>query len=202
MSKPKLVLSIVLVLLSISLLTVTVTAANGTGTVYAYSDSSYTTLLPIDSNAGGSWVVLNGQTVYIQIAGITEFSVGQSIEVSLGTPYGAVILGTFTVKTLSSGAGNGLTGVGDAANRISWVVGDINGVTVNIPYCTTITVHYRSAAGGETYVASGILTGGQNHLHVVPEYILGTAGALISVAAAVGGFALIRRRKLVSQIPT
>jgi hypothetical protein len=201
MNKTKMTLSVLLVLLCVSLLAVAVMADPGTGngTVFAYSDSAYTNPLPQDSSAGGSWVVINGETVYLQIAGITEFSLGQSIEVSLGTPYGAVILGTFTVKTLTSGAGSGLVGVGDTANPINWLVGDLDNdgdTDVEIPYCTTITVHYRSAAGGETWVASGMLIGGANHLHVIPEYILGTAGALMSFAAAVGVFTLAKRRKL------
>ncbi len=195
----KLMLSTISIFMAFSILTGTVLAANGSGTVFTYSNAAYTVPLTTDNAAGGvggSWVVVDGQTVFIQIAGITEFSVGQSIEVSIGTPSGSVVLGTFVVKTLASGAGVGTIGVGDASAPISWMVGDMDmdrDVDVEFPYCTTMTVHYRSVTGGETYVASGILTGGANHLHVVPEIpLIGTVGASIAMFS---GLAVKMRRK-------
>jgi hypothetical protein len=199
-----LVLSIVLVLLSISLLVVTATAepVNGAGTVYAYSDL-YDTPLPTDSNAGGSWMVHNGETIYLQIAGIpeTEFGLGEFVEVRIGyTDAGGVkhtqYLGTHLVKILVSGAGEGQPGVGDSFYSISWIVGVFECQVIYVPYCSICNVEYRSVTGDKVYVASGTLAGGQNHLHVVPEFIFGTAGALMSVAAAAGVFALAKRRKL------
>jgi hypothetical protein len=196
-----LALSIVLVLLSISLLVVTATAepVNGAGTVYAYSDL-YDTPLPTDSNAGGSWMVHNGDHIYIQIAGITEFAVEERIQVWIGyTDAGGVkhtaYLGTRTVKILVSGAGEGQPGVGDSFYSISWIVGVFECQVIYVPYCSICNVEYRSVTGDKVYVASGTLAGGQNHLHVVPEFIFGTAGALMSVAAAAGVFALAKRRK-------
>ena len=198
MNKPKLVLSILSILVSFSLLAVTVTAATGNGSTFAYSDL-YSTLLPTDSNAGGSWMVINGQTVYIRIAGITEFTVGSTIEVSLGTPYGAVILGTYTVNPITTGDGSGTNGVGFVSAPIDWLVGDLDNdgdVDVEIPYCTTMTVHYRSAAGGPVYVCQGTLSGGVNHLHLmIPEVPLGAVMAGGAMLAAFGAFAGLRERR-------
>lgn len=198
-NKPKLILSILLVFLSFSLLAVTVRAS---GSLYAYTNSGYSSLCPTDSNAGGSWSVANGQTIYIQIAGITGIS--GSVEVRVGYTDDALVshtatLGTFALKTLTSGAGSGTVGVGDAAAPISWVVGEFSDGTIFIPYCKTMVVQYRSAAGGPVIIADGTLAGAQSHLHQnydVPESILGTAGALMSLAGAVGVFALVKRRKL------
>ena len=197
MKKLKMILAIFLVSVTFSLLTLTVHAAQGSGTLFAYSNAGYTALLPTDNYAGGSWVVQNGDTVYLQIAGITEFNVGTNIQVIVGYTDSNNVghdftMGSFPVKVLTSGAGTGLNGVGDEDQPMILQVGVFdNGEVVYIPTCNTMTVHYRLSSTTPTYVAAGTLVGGESHLHVVPEYLYGGLAAVITCFV---GFATFRSR--------
>jgi hypothetical protein len=188
-----LVISLVsLVLLVLSTFVCGAMGAIGEGILYVYTDAGYTTLAPTDSH--GFYLVGPGQTVYIQIVGITEFSLGAGVLVKISYD-GYVRSWTKTVKTLTSGQlGNG---VGDASDSIIWTVGEFDGgVYVEIPFCTTLTVHYKNSSGtGPDYVSSGIIST-IGHIHVVPETSLGTIGSLLGLFAALGVFVLTKQRKL------
>ena len=189
--KSKLILAIVLVFLSFSLLISAVQAVSrGTGTLYAYSDASYTTLLPNDSSAGGTAMsVTNGQTIYIRITAISEFAIGDSINVVVKWGGGGhhATLGPSAVKTLTSGEGAGTLGV-----EVSWVVGLFDGpVVVYIPYCETMVVDYGIASDSYNALNAFASSPPQGHLHVIPEYLY---GGLAAMAACFGGLIVFKSR--------
>ena len=177
--------------MSFSLLLSTVNAvARGTGTLYAYSDADYTTLLPNDSSAGGTAMsVTNGQTIYIQIADISEFDVGDLINVVVkwgGGGYHAT-LGPSEVKILTSGEDAGTLGV-----EVLWVVGVFDGpVTVYIPYCETMIVDYGTSSDSYNAINAFASSPPQGHLHVIPEYLY---GGLAAMAACFGGLIVFKSR--------
>jgi hypothetical protein len=203
MNKSKFSLYILLAVLSFSLLTITVMADSvGNGTLTAYSDSGYTSILPNDSSAGGTAMsVYDGQTIYLQISGITEFTSGTQIYVRVkwGADGGHIAtLGPFTVHTLTSGNGTDKLGVGDDSEPIAWTVGVFDDATVEIPYCNTMPVDYGTTFTGknkDNVMAKNAFgtTPPQGHLHVIPELpIIGTAGASIAMFA---GLAIKMKRK-------
>lgn len=167
----------------------TASAKIGTGTLYVYYDSGYTN--PVVRNAQGQFEVLPGDTVYLQIAGITEFEEGDEIIVKICWNFTEVI--PATVKNLTSGAGIHQIGVGDADDPIPWTVGYFNGTYYPIPYCNTMTVHYTMKPGPDyvsippSYDANGRMSTSA-HLHSVPENPVGTLGALLAVLATLGVF--------------
>jgi len=179
MKIPKLFTSIILIFSLITLITPISYAAQGTGILYVYWDASYTSL--VGQNQQGQYDVYPGVQVYIQIAGITEFGVGTEITVKICWS-GHVKTLVRTIKTLTSGNGAGLAGVGDAADPIQWTVGDFNDGFYEIPYCETMTVHYKN--GRPDYIAQFMDANGRMtvaHLHSVPENPLGTLGTISAI---------------------
>ncbi len=174
----------------------TASAAIGTGTLYVYYDSGYTD--PVNRNEHGQFEVLPGDTVYIQIAGITEFEEGDEIIVKICWDHTKTI--PATVKNLTSGAGFNLTGVGDADSPIPWIVGNFDDGNYSIPYCETMTVHYTRKPGPDylttppEYDAKGQMST-VAHLHSVPENPVGTLGTLLVVLATLGVF-MAKGRKI------
>jgi len=191
-----LVVSLVLVVFSVIVSGAIGNPDIGTGILYVYTDAGYTTLAPMEPHPGGNggYLVGPGQTIYIQIAGITEFSIGASVLVKISYN-GYVKTWTKIVKSLTSGQLG--DGVGDASDPIIWSVGEFDGgVYVDIPFCTTLTVHYKDISGtGPDYVASGIIST-VGHIHVIPETPLGTIGPLLGLFAALGVVVLTKQRKL------
>ena len=177
--------------MSFSLLISAVQAVSrGTGTLYAYSDPSYTTLLPRDSSASGTAMsVTNGQTIYIRITDISEFDIGDSINVVVkwgGGDHHAT-LGPSAVKMLTSGEGVGKLGV-----EVSWVVGVFDGpVIVYIPYCETMIVDYGTSSDSYNAINAFASSPPQGHLHVIPEYLY---GGLAALGACFVGFAAFKSR--------
>lgn len=175
----------------------------GAGHLYIYLNSNYTTLASQDDK--GFYEVFPGQEVYIQIANITEFNIGKNVIVKIGFEVDGndytYITGPLTVKTLTSGAGENLPGVGDASQVIAWTVGQYNDPTpsnyIDIPPCSTITVHYKDASGtGPEFVTYDAtppcITA---HLHVIPGNPFGTLGAISLLLVGFGAFLLIKNRK-------
>jgi len=171
----------------------------GDGVLYVYTDSSYTPLAPWDSCGGpggknAHFAVMNGEIVYIQISGITEFTVGQTITVEIDVEIGGVEhkkTWTKTVKNLASG--NGGIGVGDHLDPITWTVGTFDDGTYPIPYCTTFPVKYRALTGGDKIIATGILSQ-IGHMHVIPDLPFGILAAIGACFAGLGAFRLRRRK--------
>lgn len=173
----------------------------GTAQLYVYMDSDYTALVSQDDK--GFWEVLPGQEVYIQIANITEFGLGEMVIVKIGFQKTYITV-PLVVKNLTSGEGTGLLGVGDASQNIKWKVGQYNdpppGGYIDIPSCTTMTIHYKDASGtGPDYVTYDTtppcITA---HLHVIPGNPVGTLGAISILLAGFGGYLLIKNRKAIS----
>jgi len=174
----------------------------GTGQLYVYIDSDYTALAPQDNK--GFYKVYPDQEVYIQIANITEFSIDEDIIVKIGLGVDGnsytYTVGPLVVKTLESGEGQGLPGVGDENQQILWKVGQHDGGYIDIPPCNTITVHYKDASGtGPDYVTYDVtppcITA---HMHVIPGNPVGTVGAILLLFAGFGAYLLIKNRKTIS----
>ena len=166
----------------------------GEGKLYIYWDSGYNNLVNQDEH--GFYEVLPGATIYIQIAGISEFSTGDGIAVKIGFEDHTKTFYPVTVKTLTSGNGTGQDGVGDAADPIEWTVGYFDDGYHDVPVCSTMTVHYKykspdylatvyDARRGMSVVA---------HLHAVPENPLGTLGAISALFIGLWLFLLGRGR--------
>lgn len=169
------------------------------GHLYVYADSDYTTLVPQDEK--GFWEVGPNQAVYIQIANITEFGLDDNVIVKIGFEVDGndytYTTGPFAVKTLESGEGQGLPGVGDENQKIMWEVGQYDSGSVDIPACTTITVHYKDASGtGPDYVTYDAtppcITA---HMHVIPGNPVGTLGAISLLVAGFGAYLLVKTKK-------
>lgn len=165
----------------------------GSGVLYVYTDAGYNTLAPT-GQPPGAFVVLPGQTVYIQIAGITEFNVGDSVLVKICWQTHVKTL-TMTVEILTSGH-PGARGVGDAAHPIAWTVGEFDDGYFDIPYCETMTVHYKKSSGSSPdYVAQGLLAS-VGHMHAIPETPFGTITPLLVLFVALGVFVAVKQKKL------
>ncbi len=190
MKRLALVVSVILVLLSLSISSVM--AYIGSGVLYVYTDSAYNVLAPT-GDPQDAFKVLPSQIVYIQVAGINEFNVGDSVLVKICWD-SHVKTYTMTVKTLGSGQ-TGAIGVGDSADPIVWTVGEFDDGTFDIPYCETITVHYKDVSGtGKEYIAAGLIRG-VGHVHVIPEVPFGTIASLFGLFAALGVFTLAKTKK-------
>ena len=162
------------------------------GILYVYLYSNYTGEAPEDGIY--KYSVLPGQPIYIQIADITEFEEDDLIQVRIGWEGYEEIFENIPVHNLTSGAGSGKVGVGDADNPIQWIVGEFEGEQIDIPYCETLVVRYRNNTGtGRTYVARGEIRP-VRHLHIIPENYLGTLGVTIAAVAGLGAFTLIEKR--------
>jgi len=165
-------------------------------TLYIYTDDDYehpADLAPTDEH-GFFEAVLN-QLVYIQIAGITEFESGDLVQVKISYNGYVKTWTNVEVHILTTGGGQGTLGVGDASAPLGWQVGWFDGgVFVEIPYCETLTVHYKDATGtGPEYVAGGTIKS-VGHLHVIPENPLGTIGPLMASLVGIIAFALVKKR--------
>lgn len=150
-------------------------------TLHIYTDNAYTSLAPTDKH--GYYNVTDGETVYIQIASITEFSSGDHVIVKVCWSSNDVShIKTYTnvlVHSLSSGQGVGTTGVGDNEYPIAWIVGDFDDGYYQIPYCQTLTIHYKANSNtGPEYVAGGTIMQ-VGHLHVIPG---NPVGSIIPIA--------------------
>mgnify|MGYP000082396047 FL=1 len=180
-------LSLILVLIFLSVYSIKPASAKiGSGRLYVYMDPDYTTLVPKDDN--GHYMVFTGQTVYIQIANITEFEVGNLIHVKICWEDHTKWFINLTVKILTSGIGAGEVGVGDKDDPIEWVVGEFEDGTYNIPDCETITVHYTYQKRPEYITINDEFPTYPSivaHMHsVIPEVPLGTLTVLILMFGA------------------
>jgi hypothetical protein len=150
-----------------------VSAESGSGVLYVYEDSNYSILVGTDVN--GKYEVTPGQTVYIKIVGIESEFTSVKVRVSYQEiPGQATDLGTFTVLDPT-----GTRYVGDPSNPIVWTVPS------DAIICFTYVVQYRNAlVQSSVHVACqpGIIRPG--HLHVVPEYPLGTITGIAMCFAA------------------
>jgi len=200
MLKSRVVLAIVLGLTVLSTVIYYSSASIGNGQLYVYIDSEYAILAHQDEK--GFYEVFPGQEVYIQIAGITEFGLGETIIVKIGFEVEGndytYTAGPFAIKTLESGEGLGMPGVGDENQIILWQVGEHDSDYTEIPPCNTITVHYKDSSGrGPDYVTYDVtppcITA---HLHVIPLNPAGTLGAIVLVFLGFGVFLRFKSRKL------
>lgn len=169
----------------------------GTGQLYVYLDADYTILAPQDDK--GFYEVFPGQEVYIQIASITEFSLDETVIVKICFSC-TYTTGPLVVKNLESGEGQDLPGVGDTNQKILWKVGQHDDGYIDIPPCTTITVHYKDASGtGPDYVTYDTTPPCVTaHLHAVPANPVGTIGVISLLIAGFGTYVLIKNRKTIS----
>lgn len=196
---------LLLTILGVAMLLTTMHPASakiGTGQLYVYIDSDYTALAPQDNK--GFYKVYPDQEVYIQIADITEFGLDEDVIVKIGLGVDGnsytYTVGPLAVKTLESGEGQGLPGVGDENQQILWKVGQHDSGYIDIPPCNTITIHYKDASGtGPDYVTYDVtppcITA---HMHVIPGNPVGTVGAILLLFAGFGAYLLIKDRKTIS----
>jgi len=189
----------ILIVGSIMLLTiVSVGLCAVSATLYVYTDADYdpTHLAPVEYPGSGAYQVFPSQIVYIQIASIAEFASGDLVQVKISYKTYVKTWNNVEVHTLTSGDGQGTLGVGDASAPLMWQVGLFDGdVYCEIPFCETLTVHYKDASGtGTEYVAGGVLKK-VGHLHSVPETQLGTIGPLMASLVGIIGFVLVKKRK-------
>ena len=68
-------------------------------------------------------------------------------------------------------------------------------IAPNAPYCTTYTVHYKDADGDptHTYIAQGTVMN-TGHLHIVPEFALGTIMPIASTLLGLVLYSNYRRK--------
>ncbi len=172
----------------------------GDGTLYVYIDL-YTTEAPLDTPPPHTYLVNPSQIIWIQIAGITEFTFPDLVRVKICFDVGAADYSlTFSdvpVHVLGSGVGAGENGVGDADHPIAWAVGQYDdpppGGFVEIVFSSTITVHYKNNDGsGTEYVANGLIAR-VGHIHVIPQIPWGTIGP--SFVFLIGLVVFVRARK-------
>lgn len=179
---------LVLLTLIASCLTVSVGLSTiGNGTLYVYTDPHYTNEAPISEGHNRMYLVVLNQTIYIQIANITEFGEGETLIVKVGwedhaKTFNGVQVSRFTSPTEH----DGWLGI-----NVAWTVGDFDDGYLDIPYSETLTVHYKDIDGRE-YVASGLMSR-VGHIFVVPEAPLGTMAFLVAPLAALGVLLFVGR---------
>jgi len=135
---------------------------------------------PIPQDEHGMYEVYPGQTVYISIVGILEPYAWVQVRVSYGET-GATVLGIFEV-------------VGGMVGPIEWTVPG------EAEICNTYVVQYRNAlAPSSTHIAAlpSITRLIPGHLHIVPEYPIGTLGAIAILFASFGIYQLTKSRRAV-----
>ncbi len=155
----------------------------GTGVLYVYVDSAHTTEAPKAGPNGDTYFVIIGNTYYIRVLGITEFNTGDKITVKIGwtnTSGGGETTQFNNVPVQESG--------GVKYVDVTWTVPS------NAKVCTTATVHYTKKPGPE-YVAQGQISN-IGHMHIIPETLLGTIGAILALFAGLGLFLLPKKNKL------
>lgn len=183
----KLSLVILVTLVAFSLLIGTVVAVkSGKGILTAYTDSTFTTLCPIDGAAKGSWVVFSGQTIGIEIVGITEYSslnVGDTLKIRIQWDDGTTSNTATLTGTVYAKSGSVIT------VRAVWIVGEFDQGTKYVPWCSTMPVFYGGTDGND-YKSDSNIGSNQGHLHAVPEYAL---GGLVAIGACFAGFVAFKK---------
>jgi len=160
----------------------------GTGVLYVYVDSARNTEAPKGGPHGDTYFVTIGITYYIRVLEITEneFNTGDLITVKIGwnDTSGTSQTTWFTNVPIQESGG------------VKYVDVDWS-VPLNAKICTTATVHYRKDSGPD-YVARGqISTVG--HMHIIPQTLLGTIGAILALFAGLGLYLLPKKNKLLRQ---
>ena len=192
MTKRKMFLSVIIVVTLLIAVNMQLTSAKvGTGELYVYEDSDYTQL--VDTDDHGFYEVNPGQTVYIEIVNIEADFDWVQVRVSYEEiPGEATELGIFQV--LAPGRH-----VGDPDHLIEW------SVPPEAVVCFTYVVQYRHATAppnpapipGAVYIACSPGIRRPAHLHITPEYPIGTLGAVAVLLASFGIYRVIKNRKAI-----
>jgi len=151
----------------------------GSGTLYVYIDAGRTTEAP--TNPAEIYLVLYGKLYYFRIAGITEYSVGQTIHIWAHYQDGDHLIGNYTV-----GSGGTID--------FEWTI-------PTLPYQTEIKYKYGLNLTGPnpSWHFARRTTQGVGITLVIPQVPLGVLGATSAVIAAYGIKALTSKRRLFSK---
>ena len=160
-----------------------VNAAIGTGVLQVYTNSARTFEAPKQDDL---YYVTVGQTYYIRVLGVTEFSSGSSVTIKIGwTDTSGTPQTTFipNVPVLSS----------DGTRYIDfpWTI------PLDAKISTNANVHYKGSSGPD-YLAQGTIRP-VGFMHIIPEVPLGITGSLLALVAGFGLFK-IKKNKRVSVI--
>ena len=157
-----------------------VKAEVGTGQLYVYTDTWAEA--PKDG-PGDTYFVNIGSTYHIQVRGITEFSTGELLTVKIcWTDSSNTSQTTFFYDVPVIEDLGGVKYV-----EVTWPVPS------EAKICTTSTVHYTQKPGPE-YVAAGRISK-TGHMHIIPEFLLGTIGVIVALFGAFGVFMLPKTSK-------
>lgn len=152
----------------------------GTGTLFVYVDTWDGVEAP-KVGPKDTYIVFIGYTYYIRLVNITEFETEDQLVIKIGwTDVTGVERTTLFVDVPVNEKIDGTKYVDVPA----WIVPQ------DAKICTTCTVHYTRSDAPD-YVARGQAST-IGHMHIIPETILGTIGAILSCFA---GFGILFARK-------
>jgi len=146
-----------------------------------YRDAAHTIEAPEESNGNHAYIVSIGTTYYIRIWGITEFNTGEQLTVKIGW--------TDTLDNDQTTIFNNIPVQQTAGTKyldVTWTI------PTNAKFRTTTTVHYTKKPGPD-YLATGQMSN-IGHMHVVPDFLQGSIGAIIALFASYFTHQLMKRR--------
>lgn len=151
----------------------------GSGTLYVYIDAGRTTEAP--TNPAEKYLVLYGKLYYFRIAGITEYSVGQTIHIWANYEDSDHLIGDYTV-----GSGGTID--------FEWTI-------PTLPYQTEIKYKYGLKLTGPNpdWHFAKRTTQGVGLTLVIPQVPLGVLGATSAFIAAYGIKSLTSKKRLFSK---
>jgi hypothetical protein len=151
----------------------------GDGTLYVYIDAGRTTEAP--TNPAEKYLVLYGKLYYFRIAGITEYSVGQTIHIWANYEDSDHLIGDYTV-----GSGGTID--------FEWTI-------PTLPYQTEIKYKYGLKLTGPNpdWHFAKRTTQGVGLTLVIPQVPLGVLGATSAFIAAYGIKSLTSKKRLFSK---
>jgi len=156
-------------------------ATSGTGQLYVYTGTWVEA--PKGGPNGDTYFVYPDATYHIRVWNITEFSTGALLTVKIGwTDTSNMSQTAFFYNVSVKEDSDGVRYV-----EVTWTIPS------NAKICTTSTVHYTQKPGPD-YVAAGQISS-TGHMHIIPELLIGTIGAILALFGAFGIFTLPKTRK-------
>lgn len=153
----------------------------GTGQLYVYTN--VWAEAPKGGPKGDTYFVTPDATYHIRVWDITEFSKGALLTVKIcWTNTSDMSQTTFFYNVTVMEDPSGVKYL-----EVTWIVPS------NAKICTTSTVHYTQKPGPD-YVATGQISN-TGHMHIIPELLIGTIGAILALFGAFGIFRLPKTRK-------
>ena len=153
----------------------------GTGALYVYKDPERTS--ETTTNAAGNYMVLYGVNYYFRVAGVTEYSVGKTI--NIWATYGDT---TLLIRTGTVGTGGTI--------EYEWAI-------PTLPIDTEIKFKYGTKLTGPNsswYFAKKAALNFPRLLLVIPEVSLVTLGATIALFSGLGITAFYRKKRAKNSI--